>query len=43
MNSHMLIFRGAKIYFRGARTYSNNLGVRAITKVGNHCSIVMHH
>ena len=26
-------------YFRGARTYYNNLGVQAIKKVGNHCSI----
>ena len=25
-------------YFRGARTYYNNLGVQAIKKVGNHCS-----
>ena len=24
--------------FRGARTYQDILGVRAITKVGNHCS-----
>ena len=34
---HGLILHMLK-YYRGARTYYNNIGVQAIKKVGNHCS-----
>ena len=40
--AHMLA-RDMLKYFRGARTYQYILGVRVITKVGNHCSKVSSH
>ena len=40
-SSHVKTLYGCETilrYFRGARTYYNNLGVQAIKKVGNHCA-----